>query len=115
MHGLMCVPSVYFNPQERHINQDTISDSVALAELKETLLISTLLRRGSMASTCCHLSKRSITVGSQLDWDCCIGKQTNKRQRTTAQNGSNSLPSCGSPYGAVDHLLDSSYYLVDQH
>ena len=82
MHGLMCVPSVYSNPQERHINQDTISDSVALAELKETLLISTLFRRSSMASICYHqiLSKKTITVGLQMEWEFpqqvsyCIGK-----------------------------------------
>ena len=67
MHGLMCVPSVYSNPQERHINQDTISDSVALAELKETLLISTLLRRGSMASTCVNHSRLATGLGL-LHW-----------------------------------------------
>lgn len=36
MHGLMSAPCVYSNPQERDLNQDNIS--VALAELKETLL-----------------------------------------------------------------------------
>ena len=36
MHGFMSAPYVYSNPQERHLNRDNIS--VALAELKETLL-----------------------------------------------------------------------------
>ncbi|DBA98920.1 TPA: hypothetical protein ACH3X1_014666 [Trebouxia sp. C0004] len=50
----MCAPFVYSNPQERHLNQDNIF--VALAELKETLLISN--------PTVCNLSASGLTLDS---------------------------------------------------
>ncbi len=81
MHGL--IYALYFNPQERRVNQDAISDSEALAELQGILLISTLWRRTSIAGTLYHLSKRTIMVDSdspQQDLlSYCIGKANLKK------------------------------------